>query len=76
MPLHKAFMGSQQEDFAQDCDLGQKAREDHFKTNHPHFDCKTSCDLTDIFQDMIASAGLPGSQIYEIQEVWGGQSKL
>ena len=30
----------------------------------------------DIFQDMIASAGLLGSQIYEIQEVWGGQSGL
>ena len=25
---------------------------------------------------MITSAGLLGSQIYEIQEVWGGQSKL
>ena len=29
-----------------------------------------------IFQDMIASTGLLGSQIYEIQEFWEGQSKL
>ena len=47
-------------------------REDHFKTNCPHFNCETSHDLKDIFWDMIASAGLLDFQIYEIQDIWGG----
>ena len=51
-------------------------REEHYKTNHPHFDCKTSHDLTNIFQNMITSASLLGSQIYKIQESWEGQSEL
>ena len=76
MPLHKVLMGSQQEAFAMDSDLVWKAKEDYFMTNHLHFNCKTSCDLTDVYQDMIASAGLLGSQIYKIQEVWGGWSEL
>ena len=64
------------EAFAQDLDLVWRAREDHFKTNCPHFYCKTSHDLTDVFWDMITPASLLGSQIYEIQEAWGGQSEL
>ena len=75
-PLHKALMGSQQEAFTRDSELVWKVREDYFKTNHPHFDCETSHDLMDVFQDMITSASLLGSQIYPIQEGWGGQSKL
>ena len=71
MLLHKALMGSQWEAFTRDLDLVWKAREDYFKTNHPHFDHETSHDPTDIFQDMIASAGLLGSQIYEIQKGLG-----
>ena len=76
MPLHKALTGGQQETFARDSDLVQKAREEHYKMNCPHFDCETSHDLTNIFQDMNTSASLLGSQIYEIQELWEGQSKL
>ena len=64
--LHKALMGSQQEAFTRDLDLVWKVREDYFKTNCPHFNCKNSHDLTDIFWDTIASAGLLGSQIYMI----------
>ena len=76
MPLHKALAGGQQEAFARDSDLVWKAREEHYKTNHPHFNHKTSHDLTNIFQDMITSTGLLGFQIYEIQEFWEGQSEL
>ena len=76
MPFHKVLMGSQQEAFARDLDLVWKAREDYYKTNCPYFNCKTSHDLMDIFQDMITSTSQLGSQIYEIQEVWGGQSEL
>ena len=76
MPLHKALTGSQQEAFARDSDLVQKAREDYYKTNHPHFNWESSCNLTNIFQEIITSASLLGSQIYEIQEFWEGQSEL
>ena len=75
-PLHKVLAGSQREAFARDSDLVWKAREKHYKTNCPHFDCETSCDLMNISQDMIRSASLLGSQIYKIQEVWEGQSEL
>ena len=53
-----------------------KVRQEYYKTNHPHFDCKTSHNLMNIFQDMIASASLLGSQIYEIQEFSEGKSEL
>ena len=76
MPLHKTLTGSQWEAFARDSDLVQKVRQEHYKTNCPHFDHKTSCDLMNVFWDMIAIAGLLGSQIYEIQEVWEGKSNL
>ena len=76
MPIHKASTGSWQEAFARDSDLVWKAREDYFKTNCPHFHHETSYYMMDVFQDMITSASLLGSQIYEIQEVWGGQSEL
>ena len=76
MPLHKALAGSWREAFTRDLELVQKAREEHYKANCPHFDCETSCDLTNVFWDMIRSASLLGSQIYKIQEVWEGQSEL
>ena len=76
MPLTKSLKGSQQEAFAKDSDLMQQAREDYFKTNHPHFNCETLHDLSGVFQDMITCANLLGSQIYKIQEVWMGQEDL
>ena len=76
MPLHKSLLGSQGEAFTKDLDLVWKAREDYIKTNHPHLNCKTSHDLTGIFWDMVTSAGLLGSQIYEIQEVCTGWDEL
>ena len=76
MPLHKVLTESQWEAFTRDSDLVQKAREEHYKTKCPHFNCKTSCNLMNIFRDIIASTSLLGSQIYKIQEVWEGQNKL
>ena len=76
MPLHKALTGGWQEAFARGSELVWKAREEHCKTNCPHFDLKTSHDLMNIFQNMITSASLLGSKIYEIQESWEGQSEL
>ena len=37
MPLKKSLKGGQWEAFAKHSDLVQQAREDYFKTNHPHF---------------------------------------
>ena len=76
MPLHRVLTGSQREAFARDLDLVQEAREEHYKTNWPHFNHKTSHNLMNVFWGMITSADLLGSQIYEIQEVWEGQSEL
>ena len=76
MPLHKALTGGQQEAFTRDSELVQKTREEHYKINCPHFDLQTSCNLMSIFQNMITSADLLGSQIYKIQESWEAQSEL
>ena len=54
MPLRKSLKGSQQEAFTKDSNLMQQAREDYFKTNHPCFDHETSCNLSDVFWDMIS----------------------
>ena len=70
MPFKKSLTGSWHDAFAKDSNLVQQAREDYFKTNCPCFDCKTSCNLTNVFWDMITYAGLLGFQIYKIQEVW------
>ena len=72
----KSLKGSWQEAFAKDSYLMQQAREDYFKTNCPHFACKTLCNLLGAFQDMIAYTELLGPQIYEIQEVWTGWEDL
>ena len=76
MPLHRALTGGQWEAFAWDSELVQRMREEHYKTNCPHFNCETCCYLMSIFENKITSASLLGSQIYEIQESWEGQSKL
>ena len=76
IPLRKSLKGSWQEAFAKDSNLVQQAREDYFKTNCPHFNWETLCDLSHVFQDMISHIGLLDSQIYEIQEAWTGQGEL
>ena len=76
MPFTKSLKGSQQEAFAKDSNLVWQAREDYFKTNCPHFNCKTLCDLSGVFWDMIGYADLLGFQIDEIQEVWMGPEDL
>ena len=76
MPLKKFLKGGWQKTFAKDSDQLQQAREDYFRTNCPHFNCETSCDLSGLFQEMIAFADLLGSKIYEIQEAWTGWEDL
>ena len=51
-------------------------REDYFQKSHLHFDSETSCNLADIFGNMIKSTSLPSSEIREIKEIWTGWSEL
>ena len=76
MLLHKALSRSHQEAFSRDSKLVQKAREDYYWENYPHFNRETSCNMADIFQSMIKSASLLSSEIHKIKETWTGQSKL
>ena len=72
MPLHKALSRSCQKAYSRDSRLVQKAREDYFQGNWPHFHSENSYDLKDTFWNMIKSTSLLGSEIYEIQETWTG----
>ena len=76
MSFHKALPRSHWEAFSRDSRLVQQAREDYYQGNHPQFNSETSCNLTDILWNMIKSAGLLGSKVYEIQETWTGQHEL
>ena len=49
-----------------------KARKEYFQVNLPHFNNENSSDLMGIFQNMIESTSLLGSEIFEIQETWMG----
>ena len=75
-PFHKTLPRSHQEAFSRDSRLVQKAREDYYQENHPHFNSEKTCNLMDVFQNMIESTGLLASQIYEIQETWTGWHEL
>ena len=76
MSFHKALSRSCQQAFSRNSRLVQKAREDYYQGNQLHFNSENSCNLTDVFQNMIKSTGLLGCEIYEIQETWMGQCKL
>ena len=76
MPLHKALTRSQQEAFSRDSQLVCKAREKCYWENHLHFNSKNSCNLMDVFWNIIESVGLLGSEIYEIQDTWTWRCKL
>ena len=75
-PFHKALSRSQQEAFSRDSQLLCKAWKEYYQENHLHFNSENSCNLIDIFQNMIESASLLGSEIYEIQETWTGRHEL
>ena len=71
-----SLKGDQQEAFAKDSLLVQKAMEDYFKAHHPHFNHETLQDLSNLFQDMIMSTDLLNSEIFKIQEKWTRQEDL
>ena len=76
MPLYKVLMRSHQEAFSQDSSLVREMREEYFWSHCPNFNNENTCDFTDIFWHMIETAGLLGSDIYEITEAWSGQDEL
>ena len=71
-PLHKVLTRSHHEAFSRDSKLVWKAREEYFQENHPCFNNKTSCNMMDVFWNMVESTGLLSSEIYEIRENWTG----
>ena len=75
-PLHKALMRSHQEAFGRDSSLVRKMREEYFRNHCPNINNENSHNLMAIFQQMVETAGLLGSAIYEIKEAWSGQDEL
>ena len=73
-PLHKVLTWSCQETFSQDTSLVREVREEYLKRHFPNFTTENTCDLSDIFQHMAQTAKLLGLAIYEIKEVWWGQT--
>ena len=61
-----------QEVFCRDFNLVWAMRQRYFEAHHPTFNQEGSHDLSDLFQEMITSANLLDSEIYEIQEIWTG----
>ena len=59
-----------------DSDLVQQARKAYFRTNHPDFNHKVSCNLSQTLWEMADFTGLLKSDIYEVQETWTGQKDL
>ena len=65
-----------QEAFCQDSNLVWVTRQRYFEAYHPTFNQEGSHNLSGLFWEMITSADLLNSKIYEIQEVWTGQKDL
>ena len=76
MLFHKALSRSHQDTFSRDSRLVQKVREDYYWENCLHFNSETSCNMADIFWNMIISASPLCSKIYEIQKTCTGQHEL
>ena len=68
LPLYKVLTRNHHEAFSRDSKLEWKAREEYYQENHPCFNNKNSCDMTDVFQNMAESIGLLSSEIHEIRE--------
>ena len=76
MPLAKLLKGGWQEAFTKDSNLVQRARGAYFRMNCPDFDHEILHNLSHTFWEMVDSAGLLKSDIYEVQDAWMGQKEL
>ena len=59
-----------------DTDLVQATRQMYIEAHHPAFSQEGPHNLSSLFQEMITSANLLGSEICKVQEVWAGQKDL
>ena len=73
-PWYKVLKWSHSEAFSHDTSLVMEARKEYFKRHSPNFTIDGMCDLSEVFRHMAKTAGLLGLAIYEIQEVWEGQT--
>ena len=64
------------EAFLRDSDLVVEARLCFFSKHSYNFNQESNCDLSRIFKKLAKSAGLLGTDIYEIQASWTGPEEL
>ena len=75
-PWYKVLKWRHSEAFSQDTSLVREPRKEYFKMHSPNFTMEGMHDLSEVFRHMAKSAGLPGSAMYKIQEVWEGPDEL
>ena len=54
----------------------RETREECFKRHCTNFSTENTCDLSEVFWQMIMAAEQLSSSIYEIKEVWAGPDEL
>ena len=74
--LEQVLKLSHIEAFGQDSDLVKEARKEFFLKHSYNFITEGTCDLSEIFRQMVTSARLLGTSIYEIQVSWTEPDEL
>ena len=75
-PWFKSLKPSHAEAFLRDSDIVVEARLCFFSKHSYNFNQDGNCDLSGIFKKLALSAGLPGTDIYEIEVSWTGPEEL
>ena len=75
-PVAKALKEPHHKAFSKELAVMRMARQAYYKTHRPNFKQKGSDDLSSTFQQMATSANLLGTDIYGVQEDWGGRRDL
>ena len=72
----KALKEPQREDFSKESNIVKVARQAYQMTHQAIFEQDGSYDLSSIFCQMAISTNLLRTEIYDVQETWGGQKDL
>ena len=75
-PWFKFLKPSHAEAFLRDSDIVVEARLHFFSKHSYNFNQDGNCDLSRIFKKLATSAGLLGTDIYEIEASWTGPEEL
>ena len=75
-PWVKSLKPSRAEAFLRDSNIVVEARLHFFSKHSYNFNQDSNCDLSRIFKKLAKSAGLLGTNIYEIQASWTGPEEL